>query len=776
MKRSVLLFSFLISTGFSFQIAAQSYKAPEGGNSSDNFYPVHISDKLNKQPWLQELMRANAEGNVPRRAKSAIVDDEGDERDFFVADVENGGFDTKKFRLMKKGTLTQIWFEIAEIDNGHLNEEVADSIFKYLEEQSNQYSFNPERGIIDLSNDIFGDPPNYDGDGLVDFLITDIQDGWNPDKGGGYVAGFFYGVDQFPDTNPLSYRSNERDVLYIDSYPGIFSSGETDPLRPLSTLSHEYQHLIHYNYNDGAGSSEYTFINEAQSNFASLLSGYFPHSSYPTYLDDTNVPIFRWDRGNVLVDYGRAAAFTSYLWDQLGFEKAGYLTREPLSGVSGINNALFNSGSSLTFADLLVNWGIANLVNDTVQTANRTYGYNHPFLSNFTARVDFEAPKISNRVVGVQQGGIDYLGFQQVEDLTISVDHAGNNGRVRIITKAGDVINVQTLNRGVEFTTPEGEVFDEAYIMLANTSPSPPDSSNTTTRDFTVNVSGNQVYNLSSYNTYSNTQAFYWNIPYRNASGEARLGFSNKFTAAIDALLHSLELFIVSGEDATSNQPIEVKGDGLLRIAAYTDNSGVPGTVMASDSIDFDMLSSGWQTFDVTNWELTFEEGQEFHIVYETIVPTINPDNNAIPLRLDNGTGSQNVTQILTGPEEYSPMFSDENSEGQHGVWNNIILAETVIISNEELASAPQAFELNQNYPNPFNPTTKIQFTLPMASEVQLIIYNALGQQVATLLDNRMTAGTHSLNWNAQSMASGVYFYTIKAGDFLQTRKMILLK
>ena len=88
----------------------------------------------------------------------------------------------------------------------------------------------------------------------------------------------------------------------------------------------------------------------------------------------------------------------------------------------------------------------------------------------------------------------------------------------------------------------------------------------------------------------------------------------------------------------------------------------------------------------------------------------------------------------------------------------------------------PHSYRLKQNYPNPFNPTTKIEYSLPVSSEVSLIIYNLLGQEIARLIDGEQAAGVHSVIWEATNLSTGIYFYRIQAGDFVQTRKMVLLK
>jgi len=88
----------------------------------------------------------------------------------------------------------------------------------------------------------------------------------------------------------------------------------------------------------------------------------------------------------------------------------------------------------------------------------------------------------------------------------------------------------------------------------------------------------------------------------------------------------------------------------------------------------------------------------------------------------------------------------------------------------------PHSFKLNNNYPNPFNPTTTIGYQLPAVSDVELSIYNLTGQKVATLVSERQNAGYHKVEWDASGFASGLYYYRLEAGEFLDVKKMILLR
>ena len=88
----------------------------------------------------------------------------------------------------------------------------------------------------------------------------------------------------------------------------------------------------------------------------------------------------------------------------------------------------------------------------------------------------------------------------------------------------------------------------------------------------------------------------------------------------------------------------------------------------------------------------------------------------------------------------------------------------------------PEKYSLYQNYPNPFNPSTNIQVDIPKTGETSLVVYNILGQKVTVLLNKELNAGTYTFRFDASKLSSGIYFYTLKSGNFITTKKMILLK
>ena len=118
---------------------------------------------------------------------------------------------------------------------------------------------------------------------------------------------------------------------------------------------------------------------------------------------------------------------------------------------------------------------------------------------------------------------------------------------------------------------------------------------------------------------------------------------------------------------------------------------------------------------------------------------------------------------------------TDDDSSAVHvdEVWYNETPTGMGISDDAPIASS---YELGQNYPNPFNPTTHIRFNIPETAGAKLTVFNIMGEAVANLVDGVISAGGHTVSWNAANMPTGVYFYRLESGNFSQTRKLLLVK
>ena len=136
--------------------------------------------------------------------------------------------------------------------------------------------------------------------------------------------------------------------------------------------------------------------------------------------------------------------------------------------------------------------------------------------------------------------------------------------------------------------------------------------------------------------------------------------------------------------------------------------------------------------------------------------------------QLENGEEYEMV-EIANGVEVNSHRINDSERI-------NITNKEVTMLKITKQQSIPMTYNLEQNYPNPFNPSTTIKFSLPEAGNVSLTIYNTLGQKVEELVNTNLEAGWYNYQWNAGSIASGIYIYELRTDKFVSTKKMILMK
>ena len=171
------------------------------------------------------------------------------------------------------------------------------------------------------------------------------------------------------------------------------------------------------------------------------------------------------------------------------------------------------------------------------------------------------------------------------------------------------------------------------------------------------------------------------------------------------------------------------------------------------------------------------------------------PPEDAFDIRFESGRIAENlnggIQTILMRGIDYpiKVKVKDMNitllQESGKKIYSNLSSGEEIIIVDESIDKflvvsdnmlTPSEYHLEQNYPNPFNPSTTIKFSVPKESNVNLSIYNVLGELVSTLVDEQMKEGYYEYEFNASKLASGIYIYRISADDFLETKKMVLLK
>jgi dienelactone hydrolase len=174
--------------------------------------------------------------------------------------------------------------------------------------------------------------------------------------------------------------------------------------------------------------------------------------------------------------------------------------------------------------------------------------------------------------------------------------------------------------------------------------------------------------------------------------------------------------------------------------------------------------------------------------IYYTLVPAYGPfrfsSKYIIMAAQQKGIASGLRLFLNAGHELNNDTTRQDSAISDFSAWLSTILKATTVSVQEEPSLLPTSIALYQNYPNPFNPTTTIAYELPEQAGVSLKVYNALDEEVMTLVTGEQTAGRHTVELNGQTLASGVYFYRLsvsqqrdgEAGSFVETRKLCLIR
>jgi beta-galactosidase len=216
---------------------------------------------------------------------------------------------------------------------------------------------------------------------------------------------------------------------------------------------------------------------------------------------------------------------------------------------------------------------------------------------------------------------------------------------------------------------------------------------------------------------------------------------------------------------ASADQTLAVYSDGSPAVAMRESDQGrdvfIGPPQLTSELIRALANVAGVHLFtqqDASVWAA--ENFLSVHTVQDQPLLVNTATSNAV-------TDAFTAEAIGTGPEFTWTMGAGDTRVVNDGTATSI---------DSEAASHAMEFSLDQNYPNPFNPTTAIRFSLPASEYVSLTIYDFLGREVLRLVDGKMGAGSHTINCNLSGRSSGVYFYRMQAGRFIQTKPLLLLK
>ncbi len=222
-----------------------------------------------------------------------------------------------------------------------------------------------------------------------------------------------------------------------------------------------------------------------------------------------------------------------------------------------------------------------------------------------------------------------------------------------------------------------------------------------------------------------------------------------------------------------SNQLMDVYIDGKLQ-ALSLDNSSIFESPISDDSYDTLILGNNYSGLrslvgnldEVRMWNI-FKSKEE---IEENLYSYLEGNEPGLILywKMNEGNG-----EILEDNSQNHLGGIIENCRYDWGIdYSTLVSAKEKI----EINSNPMSFSLFQNYPNPFNPSTKIKYSIPERGNVELKVFDVLGREVKTLVNKEQPSGAYEIEFNGTKLASGIYFYTIHAGKYIKTKKMVLIK
>ncbi|MGD8781723.1 MAG: T9SS type A sorting domain-containing protein [Ignavibacteria bacterium] len=769
MKSLKIILILVLSTTFIFAQAQKVKKAATiSSASSSKMKPVPIDTHPNLIKLEEEmaaLVKAKPEIlKTNLLSKATNVDySVGDTKTLWAYNTDDGTFYQTATTCRSVGTYCDVFVEDSVWET-RVTQTVVDNVIDAFD---NSTPANSSKGIYTTVTDMFGDCPDVDDDGKIIILILNIRDGYTPSSGS-YTAGYFYSVNEYSQAylnqnGYSSYKSNEAEIFYMDCNPANLTT-ESGLEDVLSTTAHEFQHMVHWTYHQGTTDkpSQPTFFNEGCSQLAPYFCGYgLPDVS--RYLNSTNnCSLTDWNSDDgtaVLIDYSRCTLYFLYLYEQFGEEFISDFVKSSSVGLTAINTILSDMGESRNFQSIFKDWSIANALND--KSVDTKWGYDYDGELDL-AEGEVRYSMTVNESYDVYSYASQYVTYENGENISITPTTDGSYPifkAVEISSIDGVANRVFDVSSGGTFEESEfGSKYDQIKLIAIN--------NNSSSGNFTVSSSGS---------TSSSTIELSYDADYEES-------YYGNFTSG------SKQAVIFEGVNGGTLSSIKVKlktTDAITgQIYSYTGTTSSPlGTALTNEFQVTADSAGAWVEKPFTDEDIDVSD--DFIVLFNISSQVSSSSGNCVLFTLKQSESFENSLFYVPGSSSWVYYYTTIENESY--IYLNRLRAYVSVESttdvDEGLVEAiPKEFTLNQNYPNPFNPSTTINFTVPVTSDVKVTVYNVLGEVVSVLADNTFNAGTYSISFDAASkLSSGIYLYRISAGgndgsNFVQTKKMMLIK
>jgi hypothetical protein len=460
MKTAAVIFLILSSCCHAFA---------QGGNGGSGSYPIPGSQILapRLKSFRARLGISNAVHAFERTARPAAWNFSiGYQRTFWATDIMLNTEYSVQATCRAVGTNCYIFVEDSNW-NTRVTQAAVNSVRAAFDSAT---PGNASKGIFEIDTSSFGPPPDVDNDPRIIILILNIRDGYS--GSGGYVAGYFYDLNEYPDAIiqkevGSSRHSNDMEIYYVDCNPLNLTVSSGIAVAS-SVTAHEFQHMIHWNYDHNDITA--TFINEGLSECASALCGYsLPSPSL--YVDQTNVNFFTWHElsGDPLPDYSRAALFNWYLIEQFGPSIAKYIEPPDADPVTNYNHAFQSAGLSVTFLDILKNFAAAVELNST--SYDSRYGFSLSLSTRPVSSQSYTGDMVNATLDTVQVYATRFIDFSSVQSLFSLFSSAAPIAVKAIVTDRSAGLMVDSAAIGKTYALPSK--YSSVVFAVTNLSSAP---------------------------------------------------------------------------------------------------------------------------------------------------------------------------------------------------------------------------------------------------------------------------------------------------------------
>lgn len=469
MKRAWLLVSIIFiiqSTIFPQEVKTIVQEAFIQETIQEESYPIPGSHLLReKEQKILEYFKQHPDANRLAKPRSTAWNFDVDSTYTWWADslIDGAGQYQVPSTCQAKGTNCYIFVEDAVWGTNQVDQAAIDAIVEAFDNSTPQGSIDPSKGIFDIVVQTFGTPPDVDNDPRIILLILDIRDGY--DGSGGYVAGYFYSANEYPDGDPAigSTRSNFAEIFYMDCNPADLITDRTDVL---NTTAHEFQHMIHWAHD----TNESTFVNEGLSEIASYICGYGLRSS-GRYAQNTNVNLLSWGTTEEIIDdYSRAALWTLYMYEQFPIDIMKDFVNRSHPGWVSFNTTIGTYAPSRNFFSVFEDWLLANHVNDA--TVDNKYSYTYaPIVKPSYAYSHVGVLNASATTDTLNALSAHYIEFSGGSNLAVTFVDVSGTIRIRAIKSGNSTVVEEVPNNTVYMPTGYGTTYNKVVFLIYNASP-----------------------------------------------------------------------------------------------------------------------------------------------------------------------------------------------------------------------------------------------------------------------------------------------------------------